>query len=609
MGAWASSCGVGAGNHKAIAASSLRRKSRGQPQHGNRMKIWALAIILFWTAAFLALAQEPQTQAIAPEDCLRCHSRTDLQSRAGKSMFVDSERFSRSVHGSKGVNCLACHEGIQEINPEKGIPHKKPSAPACQRCHESEWKQYTNSVHAKLSAKACHSCHDAHYGAGWRSMGAERRQEICLKCHDARSGHRWLAQRDLHFRFLECASCHALDAKLGMVIFFVDRSVPSKPRPLDYSELARLVGPGKEDLIKTLDPNGDGVVSAPEIRSFLEKMRKAGLKWVSLRFRILVVKPSHIFTSREEKTRNCSLCHSKNAEFYSAMLLRVPEPNGGFVTLPVANDIMGGPPDKSLMADFYMLGETKTPSESSVTLFPFINAAGSKLIDSVGFFAVFFSMFAVCLHWTLVFFTNRFRDSLDADNIASRRPTQKVWHWIHGLLLTFLAATGLQLRFPDLFPIFPALANAVDFHNFAGILLSLDYLFWFVYRVRRKNLVDHLLIPQKDLIKDSRAALRYYFHSIFIGRRLSPGRTWYKTLDPVQKAVITLVMFCFLPGEILTGILLFDVQSMRHVIDKVGGLRLIDEIHIALAYLLTASVIIHLYINSLMKRTVHGPVE
>ena len=51
-----------------------------------------------------------------------------------------------------------------------------------------------------------------------------------------------------------------LDAKLGMVIFFVDRSVPSKPRPLDYSDLERFVGPGKDGLIKTLNPNGDGVV-------------------------------------------------------------------------------------------------------------------------------------------------------------------------------------------------------------------------------------------------------------------------------------------------------------------------------------------------------------
>ena len=50
-------------------------------------------------------------------------------------------------------------------------------------------------------------------------MGSEHGQKICLKCHDARARHRWLAQMDLHFRFLECASCHALDAKLGMVRF------------------------------------------------------------------------------------------------------------------------------------------------------------------------------------------------------------------------------------------------------------------------------------------------------------------------------------------------------------------------------------------------------
>jgi len=333
------------------------------------------------------------------------------------------------------------------------------------------------------------------------------------------------------------------------------------------------------------------------------------MTWASLRFRILVVKPSHVFTSRVEKSRNCSSCHSKKSEFYSTLLLRVPEPGGSFVTIPVATDIMVGAPDQSLMADFYMLGEAKTPIGDSQGLFSNVNRPGWKWIDSLGFFAVVFSLVAVCLHWTLVFLTNRFRDSPDTGNVASRRPTQKVWHWVHGLLLTFLGVTGLKLRFPDLFPIFAALTSAVDLHNFAGILLSLDYLFWFVYRIRRKNLGNHVLIPQKGIVKDSRAALTYYFYSIFLGWRLSPGSTWYKTLDPVQKTIITLIMFCFLPGLILTGILLFDVESMRHAIDKVGGLRLIDGIHIVFAYLLTASVIIHLYINSLMKRTVQGTVE
>jgi thiosulfate reductase cytochrome b subunit len=573
------------------------------------MKIVIVVITLFWVAVSALSAQERPPQPITSETCIQCHSRPDSASRSGKSTFVDQARFSHSAHGSKGVNCTACHEGIVEIDRDKRTPHKKPAAPACKKCHESEWKQYSNSVHAKLSAKACHSCHDPHYGTTWRYMGADRRQQICLKCHDARSGHKWLAQRDLHFRFLECASCHALDAKLGMVIFFVDRSDLWKPRPLDYNELAAFVGSGKDSLIKALDPNGDGVVSAPEMRSFVEKMRKGGLRSASLRFRILVVKPSHIFTARAEKTRNCALCHSKNAEFYSNLSLRVPQPDGSFITIPVANDIMGEPPDKSLMADFYMLGETKTAGEGLPSLFPIVKGIGFRLIDSLGFLGLIICLTAVCAHWILVFLTNRFSSFPDSGSVASRRPTQKVWHWIHGLLLTFLGVTGLQLRFPDLFPIFAALANAVDLHNFAGILLSLDYLFWFVYRIRRKNLVDHLFIPQKGLLRDSKAALKYYFHSIFIGRLLTPGPTWYKTLDPIQKAIITLIMFCFLPAEVLTGILLFDVQSMRNIIEYIGGIRVIDELHIAFAYLLTASVIIHLYINSLVKRTLQGVVE
>ena len=207
------------------------------------------------------------------------------------------------------------------------------------------------------------------------------------------------------------------------------------------------------------------------------------------------------------------MCHSKNAEFYSTLLLRVPEPGGSFVTIPVAPDIMVGAPDKSLMADFYMLGEVKTPIGDSRPIFN-RKRAWNEVDRFTGFLCSgFFSHRRVPALGTRLL-DQQIQGFPGYRELASRQPTQKVWHWVHGLLLTFLGMTGLQLRFPDLFPIFAALASAVGLHSFAGILLSLDYFFWFAYRIRRKNLGDHILIPQKGPCQrlQSRSDVLLLFH-------------------------------------------------------------------------------------------------
>ena len=45
------------------------------------------------------LSSPSPSLAAANEDCLACHGDKDLKTAAGKSLFVDVERFAGSIHG------------------------------------------------------------------------------------------------------------------------------------------------------------------------------------------------------------------------------------------------------------------------------------------------------------------------------------------------------------------------------------------------------------------------------------------------------------------------------------------------------------------------------
>lgn len=86
---------------------------------------------------------------LAQADCLACHSDKGMTDAAGRSLTVDGQTFSASVHGS--LQCGSCHADI------KGYPHPGHIAPVdCKTCHADESAQLTGSIH---SGHTCTSCH------------------------------------------------------------------------------------------------------------------------------------------------------------------------------------------------------------------------------------------------------------------------------------------------------------------------------------------------------------------------------------------------------------------------------------------------------------------
>lgn len=145
-------------------------------------------------------------------ECLICHNnpRFVLRERSGRvrSLFVDPQRFYRSVHGSLG--CVDCHTNFSldphaEVLLPKGqkLPHEeflarsshrnKAAVLACMNCHSREFQAYRGSVHGESVARGgrdapmCMDCHGDHYIPLVASPESAVKDlnvpATCAKCH------------------------------------------------------------------------------------------------------------------------------------------------------------------------------------------------------------------------------------------------------------------------------------------------------------------------------------------------------------------------------------------------------------------------------------------
>ena len=140
-------------------------------------------------AAAEAQASDQADERPTNDICLGCHGSEGFQMPGpdGKmrSLFVNPERFGKSVHGKR--LCVECHKDIKEIPHRPGVQRKV----SCVECHEDLWakaqregktkefarlgvvvaqiKGYMKSIHARPSRAdqsrtnaTCYNCHDAH---------------------------------------------------------------------------------------------------------------------------------------------------------------------------------------------------------------------------------------------------------------------------------------------------------------------------------------------------------------------------------------------------------------------------------------------------------------
>ena len=176
----------------------------------------------------------------------------------------------------------------------------------------------------------------------------------------------------------------------------------------------------------------------------------------------------------------------------------------------------------------------------------------------------------------------------------------RIWHWTNAFIVFVLIITGIQLRTPSI-NIIQDYRTVVLLHKYFGFAMTASFLFWFFYYIITGGLIKYYLLRLKD-IKGMPPQVFYYVFFIFNGKKNPFYPSTDNKFNPMQKLAYSSVMFVFTPLIIITGILFSDITYFFSLIKTIGGLRILDAIHVATAYIFVLYLVVHIYMATLGKK-------
>ncbi len=179
--------------------------------------------------------------------------------------------------------------------------------------------------------------------------------------------------------------------------------------------------------------------------------------------------------------------------------------------------------------------------------------------------------------------------------------TIRIWHWINAVLILLLIITGVQLRFPGV-NIFHY-NHAALLHKIFGFVLAGSFLYWFLYYLITGGLNKHYLIHPRDL-KSMLHQVVFYIFSIFKGAQNPFTPSAAEKFNPLQKVAYLSLMLILMPVIIVTGVLFSDIVYFLNIINFIGGVKILDAVHVVTGYAFLLYLIVHLYMATLGYRNI-----
>ena len=137
-------------------------------------------------------------------------------------------------------------------------------------------------------------------------------------------------------------------------------------------------------------------------------------------------------------------------------------------------------------------------------------------------------------------------------------------------------------------------AKAVKWHNFAAIVLVLNYIFFVTGNLLTKN-GKYYRLGEKGFFSNLKKQLQYYSWGMFKGEKHPFPVTEERKFNPLQKLTYVLAMYVAFPMLIISGIGLLLPEITITTFLGISGLIYTDILHITMGFLLSIFMIIHIY--------------
>jgi thiosulfate reductase cytochrome b subunit len=175
----------------------------------------------------------------------------------------------------------------------------------------------------------------------------------------------------------------------------------------------------------------------------------------------------------------------------------------------------------------------------------------------------------------------------------------RIWHWLNALGFLLLIATGVQIRYLDIFQVL-SFRTAVVAHNYIGFALIANYFLWLGFYLFTDKITVYLPeMNAKKYFEDSWRQLKFYGYGIFLGEENPHHPTIYHKFNPLQIMMYQIIMLLFVPILLASGLLLWDVQQFSTIVNMVGGVRVVATVHVLMFVVFVGFLLMHLYLITL----------
>ncbi len=175
----------------------------------------------------------------------------------------------------------------------------------------------------------------------------------------------------------------------------------------------------------------------------------------------------------------------------------------------------------------------------------------------------------------------------------------RIWHWVNALGFVLLVLTGAQIRYTDIFGVL-TFESAVKLHNWVGFAVIANYFVWLGYYIFSDRITNyHPVLDARKFATNFFQQAQYYSYGIFKGEHSPHQVQPYDKFNPMQRLAYQLIMLTAAPINFVTGLMMWDTQRFANWIAAVGGIRVVDTIHVAIFILFVFFIFVHAYMGAL----------
>lgn len=172
----------------------------------------------------------------------------------------------------------------------------------------------------------------------------------------------------------------------------------------------------------------------------------------------------------------------------------------------------------------------------------------------------------------------------------------RLWHLLNAILFLILIFTGISMQFASAERTFSLISfeKSVTWHNVSAIILTVNYVVFILGNIFTTN-SRHYRIKKENFWSDLFTQLKFYAFGMFKKEKHPFPVSYEQKFNPLQKISYMLAMYIGMPVIIITGIGLLFPEILIKQFFGVSGLLLTDILHIAMGFILTVFLVIHIY--------------